>query len=37
MSTRVVPPGISHPEPLDIPGRWDRIDAFGCGRVDVGR
>jgi hypothetical protein len=28
---------VGHLELLDIPGRWGRIDAFGRGRVDVGR
>ena len=32
-----LPQGIGHLELLDIPGRWGRIDAFGRGRVDVGR
>jgi glycogen debranching enzyme len=32
-----LPSGIGHLELLDIPGRWGRIDAFGRGRVDVGR
>jgi hypothetical protein len=32
-----LPRGIGHLELLDIPGRWGRIDAFGRGRVDVGR
>jgi glycogen debranching enzyme len=32
-----VPSTIGHLELLDIPGRWGRIDAFGRGRVDVGR
>jgi glycogen debranching enzyme len=29
--------GIGHLELLDIPGRWGRLDAFGRGRVEVGR
>ena len=32
-----LPQSIGHLELLDIPGRWGRIDAFGRGRVDVGR
>ena len=32
-----VPSTIGHLELLDIPGRWGLIDAFGRGRVDVGR
>jgi glycogen debranching enzyme len=32
-----LPRGIGHLELLDIPGRWGRIDAFGRGRVDVGK
>ena len=32
-----LPSDIGHLELLDIPGRWGRIDAFGRGRVDVGR
>ena len=32
-----LPDTIGHLELLDIPGRWGRIDAFGRGRVDVGR
>ena len=32
-----LPTSIGHLELLDIPGRWGRIDAFGRGRVDVGR
>jgi glycogen debranching enzyme len=32
-----LPVGIGHLELLDIPGRWGRIDAFGRGRVEVGR
>ena len=32
-----LPRRIGHLELLDIPGRWGRIDAFGRGRVDVGR
>jgi len=32
-----LPSTIGHLELLDIPGRWGRIDAFGRGRVDVGR
>jgi glycogen debranching enzyme len=32
-----LPRGIGHLELLDIPGRWGRMDAFGRGRVDVGR
>jgi glycogen debranching enzyme len=32
-----LPASIGHLELLDIPGRWGRIDAFGRGRVDVGR
>jgi glycogen debranching enzyme len=30
-----LPAEIGHLELLDIPGRWDRIDAFGRGRVEV--
>ncbi len=32
-----LPRGIGRLELLDIPGRWGRIDAFGRGRVDVGK
>ncbi len=32
-----LPRAIGHLELLDIPGRWGWIDAFGRGRVDVGR
>jgi glycogen debranching enzyme len=32
-----LPTSIGHLELLDIPGRWGRMDAFGRGRVDVGR
>jgi glycogen debranching enzyme len=32
-----LPAGIGHVALLDIPGRWGRIDAFGRGRVDLGR
>jgi glycogen debranching enzyme len=32
-----LPSDIGHLELLDIPGRWGRIDAFGRGRVEVGR
>jgi glycogen debranching enzyme len=32
-----LPSDIGHLELLDIPGRWGRVDAFGRGRVDVGR
>jgi glycogen debranching enzyme len=32
-----LPMEIGHLELLDIPGRWGRIDAFGRGRVAVGR
>jgi glycogen debranching enzyme len=32
-----LPSAVGHLELLDIPGRWGRIDAFGRGRVDVGR
>jgi glycogen debranching enzyme len=32
-----LPQTIGRLELLDIPGRWGRIDAFGRGRVDVGR
>jgi glycogen debranching enzyme len=32
-----LPTTIGHLELLDIPGRWGRIDAFGRGRVEVGR
>jgi len=32
-----LPSGIGRVELLDIPGRWGRIDAFGRGRIDVGR
>jgi glycogen debranching enzyme len=30
-----LPQGIGRLELLDIPGRWDRIDAFGRGRIRV--
>jgi hypothetical protein len=32
-----LPRNIGRLELLDIPGRWGRLDAFGRGRVDVGR
>jgi glycogen debranching enzyme len=32
-----LPREIGHLELLDIPGRWGRVDAFGRGRVNVGR
>jgi len=32
-----LPQGIGRLELLDIPGRWGRVDAFGRGRIDVGR
>jgi glycogen debranching enzyme len=32
-----LPSGIGRLELLDIPGRWGRLDAFGRGRVEVGR
>ena len=32
-----LPFGIGRVELLDIPGRWGRVDAFGRGRVEVGR
>jgi glycogen debranching enzyme len=32
-----LPVSIGQLELLDIPGRWGRIDAFGRGRIDVGR
>jgi glycogen debranching enzyme len=32
-----LPNGIGRLELLDIPGRWGRLDAFGRGRVDVGK
>jgi glycogen debranching enzyme len=32
-----LPSAVGHLELLDIPGRWGRIDAFGRGRVDVGK
>jgi glycogen debranching enzyme len=32
-----LPSGIGRLELLDIPGRWGRLDAFGRGRVKVGR
>jgi hypothetical protein len=32
-----LPAGIGHLELLDIPGRWGRIDAYGRGRVQLGR
>jgi glycogen debranching enzyme len=32
-----LPLSIGHLELLDIPGRWGRMDAFGRGRVDVGK
>ena len=31
------PQGIGRLELLDIPGRRGRVDAFGRGRVDVGK
>jgi len=33
----VLPMSIGHLELLDIPGRWGRIDAFGRGRVEMGK
>jgi hypothetical protein len=32
-----LPRSIGRLELLDIPGRWGRIDAFGRGRIDVGK
>jgi len=32
-----LPQSIGHLELLDIPGRWGRMDAFGRGRVEVGK
>jgi glycogen debranching enzyme len=32
-----LPSTIGRIELLDIPGRWGRVDAFGRGRVDVGK
>ncbi len=32
-----LPTRIGRLELLDIPGRWGRVDAFGRGRVEVGR
>ncbi len=32
-----LPQRIGHLELLDLPGRWNRVDAFGRGRVDTGR
>ncbi|HXW45931.1 MAG TPA: glycogen debranching N-terminal domain-containing protein [Streptosporangiaceae bacterium] len=32
-----LPRWIGHLQLLDLPGRWDRIDAFGRGRVDTDR
>jgi hypothetical protein len=32
-----LPTTIGRLELLDIPGRWGRIDAFGRGRVEIGR
>jgi glycogen debranching enzyme len=32
-----LPSSIGRLELLDIPGRWGRLDAFGRGRVEVGR
>jgi hypothetical protein len=32
-----LPAGIGRLELLDIPGRWGTLDAFGRGRVDVGK
>ena len=32
-----LPQTIGHLELLDLPGRWGRVDAFGRGRVEVGR
>ncbi|MCX6364794.1 MAG: amylo-alpha-1,6-glucosidase [Actinobacteria bacterium] len=32
-----LPQGIGRLELLDVPGRWGRLDAFGRGRVDVGK
>jgi len=32
-----LPVGVGRLELLDIPGRWGRVDAFGRGRVEVGR
>jgi hypothetical protein len=30
-----LPTGIGHLELLDIPGRWERVDAFARGRVET--
>jgi hypothetical protein len=30
-----LPSTIGHLEVLDIPGRWNRVDAFARGRVDT--
>jgi glycogen debranching enzyme len=32
-----LPSTIGRIELLDIPGRWGRVDAFGRGRVDLGK
>ena len=32
-----LPQGIGRLELLDIRGRWGRVDAFGRGRIDLGR
>ena len=32
-----LPSSIGRIELLDIPGRWGRVDAFGRGRVDLGK
>lgn len=32
-----LPEGIERIEILDIPGRWGRVDAFGRGRIPVGK
>ena len=32
-----LPQGIGRLELLDIPGRWGHVDAFGRGRVDLGK
>jgi len=37
LSDPALPARIGHLELLDVPGRWKRIDAFGRGRVDIGR
>ena len=33
----VLPKQLGRIELLDIPGRWGRVDAYGRGRVDVGK